>query len=263
MFQIPDMSTRLFMPEIMDDFNGPEDKLYRTLDQFKTVNYMFSRIRVLVKRYLAPHMALQGKREIVCADVGAGGGDFALWFTTFCRARGIKVKMLCIDHDPRVVRYARRNCQGHDDIVIYEASAFSVDAIDTPIDYILSNHFLHHIDSREIPDLLKKMHDSARCGFLINDLARSRLAYLGFTLFCRAFLGSTLSCHDGRLSIRKGFLKDEMAGLVDAASLSTPVSIGTMHPGRIYLCCLKHSTAAHEGFRPQTSGTDVKSMKSR
>jgi 2-polyprenyl-3-methyl-5-hydroxy-6-metoxy-1,4-benzoquinol methylase len=239
MFQIPDMSTRLFMPELMDDTTGPEDELFRTLGQFRTVNRLFSRIRTLVKRYLVPHMAKQGNREIVCADIGAGGGDFAIWFTKFCRGRGIRVKMLCIDHDPRVVRYAQRKCRGHDDIVIYKASAFSVDTINGPIDYILSNHFLHHIGTDEIPDLLKKMHDTARCGFFINDLARSRAAYMGFTLFCRVFFRSRMSCHDGRLSIRKGFLKNEMAGLVDAASLSTPVTIGTMHPGRIYLCCLK------------------------
>jgi 2-polyprenyl-3-methyl-5-hydroxy-6-metoxy-1,4-benzoquinol methylase len=239
MFQIPDMTSRLFMPEIMDDPAGPEDELFRTLSQFRTVNRLFSRIRTLVKRYLVPHMAKQGNREIVCADIGAGGGDFALWFTTFCRSRGIRVKMLCIDHDPRVVRYARQNCQGHDDIVIYEASAFSIDTINGPIDYILSNHFLHHIDTGEIPGLLKKIHDTAQCGFFINDLRRSTLSYIGFTLFCRVFFRSRLSCHDGRLSIRKGFLKHEMTGLVEAASLPTSVFIGTMHPGRIYLCCLK------------------------
>jgi 2-polyprenyl-3-methyl-5-hydroxy-6-metoxy-1,4-benzoquinol methylase len=239
MFQIPDMSSRLFMPELMDDLSGPEDELFSTLGQFVTVNFLFSRIRTLVKRYLAPHMKKQGNRELVCADVGAGGCDFALWFTKFCRKKGIRVKMLCIDHDPRIVRYARQKCQGHDDIGIYEASAFSIDAINGPIDYVLSNHFLHHIDSPEIPGLLKKFHDTARCGFFINDLSRSRQAYLGFTLFCRVFFRNRMSCHDGRLSIRKGFRKNEMAGLVDAANLSSPVFIGTMHPGRIYLLCLK------------------------
>jgi hypothetical protein len=127
---------------------------------------------------------------------------------------------------------------------MYEAQASSVDTIKGPIDYILSNHFLHHIDTNEIPDLLKKMHDTARCGFFINDLARSTSAYIGFTLFCSVFFRSKMSCHDGRLSIRKGFLKNEMTGLVDAASLPTPVTIGTMHPGRIYLYCLKDHTVS-------------------
>jgi 2-polyprenyl-3-methyl-5-hydroxy-6-metoxy-1,4-benzoquinol methylase len=245
MFQIPDMSTRFFMPEIMDDINEPQEELFRTLGQFRTVNFLFSRVRVLVKRYLLPHMTLQGNREIVCADIGAGGGDFALWFTKVCRKKGIRVKMLCIDHDPRVVRYARQKCAGHDDIVIHEASAFSVDTINGPIDYIFSNHFLHHIASEKIPGLLKKFHDSARCGFLVNDLSRSRLAYIGFTLFCQVFFRSRMSCHDGRLSIRKGFLGDEMTAMVDSANLSTPVFIGTMHPGRIFLTCLKDPPEVH------------------
>jgi hypothetical protein len=248
MFQIPDMSTRLYMPELMDDLNGPEDELFRTLRQFRTVNRLFSRTRTLVKRYLVPHMEQQGNREIVVADIGAGGCDFALWFTRFCRKRGIRARVLCIDNDPRAVRFAREVCRGHNDIAVYKASAFSVDTIDGPIDYIVSNHFLHHIRSGEIPGLLRTIHDTARYGFLINDLARSRAAYAGFTLFCRVFFRNRLSCHDGGLSIRKGFLKNEMADLAVASSLSTPVAIGTMHPGRIFLCCLKQQAAVQRGL---------------
>jgi SAM-dependent methyltransferase len=257
MFQIPDMSTRLFRPELMDDTGGPEDELFRTLRQFRTVNRLFSRYRTLVKRYLVPHMKRQGNREIVVADIGAGGCDFALWFTRFCRARGIGVKVLCIDNDPRAVRFAREACRGHDNIAVNEASAFSIDTIDGPIDYIFSNHFLHHIGPGEIPGLLRTIHDRALCGFLISDLARSRAAYAGFTLFCNIFFRTRQSCHDGRLSIRKGFLKNEMADLVAASFLSAPVTIGTMHPGRIFLWCVKQKAVTQRG--PQAENGKMES----
>jgi SAM-dependent methyltransferase len=240
MIQIPDMSVRFFEPEIMDNITGPEDELFGTLRQFVTVNRLFSRTRTIVKQYLIPRMAALGDREIVVADLGAGGCDFALWFTRILRRRGIKVRMLCIDHDPRVVRYAKNACKSHNDIEIIEASAFSIDTINGPIDYIFSNHFLHHIESSEIPGLLAKIHTTARRGFLISDLARSAAAYVGFTTFCRVFFRSNLSCHDGRLSIRKGFLKDELAGIVAQASLGVPVAIRTMHPGRIFFFWFKN-----------------------
>jgi SAM-dependent methyltransferase len=243
MFQIPDMSSRLFVPERMDDTAGPEEDLFRTLRDFRIVNLLFSRTGTLVKRYLIPHMLRQGARNLVVADVGSGGCDFALWFTRLCRRGGITIRVLCIDNDPRAIAFCRRGSRGHEDITIHEASAFSIDEINGPIDYIFSNHFLHHIESALIPGLMRKFHDTARCGFLINDLARSVPAYVGFSLFSLAFLHSGLSRHDGKLSIRKGFIEQELADLATQAALSTPFSVGTLHPARVFLCCLKDTAA--------------------
>jgi hypothetical protein len=242
MFQIPDMSNRFFASELMDDIHGSQEDLFRTLSQFRAINALFSRSRTLVKRYLFPHMLRQGDRHIVCADLGAGGADFALWFTRWCRGKGLRVKMLCVDHDPRVVRFAQEACSGHDDIAVVEASAESIGVINGPIDYIFCNHFLHHIESGKIPGLLKTIHDTARCGFLLNDLARSKAAYAGFGSFCRVFFRSTMSCRDGLLSIRKGFTKREIAGLAAQAAFSTPFVAGTLHPARVFLYCLKETT---------------------
>lgn len=237
------MTARLSEPEQMDDMAGAEDELFSTLRDFRIVNLLFSRTGALVKRYLIPHMLRQGPRELVVADLGAGGCDFALWFTGLCRRRGLVVRMVCIDNDPRAVAYSRMACSGRNAISVYEASAFSIDEIPGPIDYIFSNHFLHHIGSPDIPWLLRKIHDTARCGFLINDLARSVPAYLGFSLFAMLFLHAGLSRHDGRLSIRKGFLKQELADLTAQASFSTRFTVGTMRPGRVFLCCLKETAA--------------------
>lgn len=239
MFLIPDMSQRVFLPEIMDDPLGADGILFKTLREFRTINHLFSRTRTLVKRYLIPSMLRQGKREIVIADIGAGGGDFALWITGYCRSKGIRLKALCVDNDPRVVRFARDACKGRDDIAVIEASAFSLDTIEGPIDYFFTNHFLHHIPTVEIPGLLKMFYDRARVGVLINDLARSTLAYVGFTLFCFAFFRSYMSRVDGLLSIRKGFLKKDLTDLVSRASLASPVTVGMLHPGRVFLYCQK------------------------
>ncbi len=247
MFQIPDMSARRFVPEHMDDTAGSEEELIRTLRDFRIVNLLFSRTRTLVKRYLLPHMLKQGGRELVVADLGAGGCDFALWFTGLCRRSGLDVRVLCIDNDPRAVAYCRRAVRGRSNITVREASASSIDEMGGPIDYVFSNHFLHHIKSSEIPGLIKKIHDVSRCGFLINDLARSAPAYAGFTLFSLAFLHGGLSRHDGRLSIRKGFLKQELADLATRACFSTPFTVGTLHPGRVFLCCLKETALPQPG----------------
>jgi hypothetical protein len=243
MFQIPDMTARLSEPEQMDDMAGAEDDLFSTLRDFRIVNLLFSRTGALVKRYLIPHMLRQGGRELIVADLGAGGCDFALWFTGLCRRKGLAVRMVCIDNDPRAVAYSRTACNGRSEISICEASAFSIGEIPGPIDYVFSNHFLHHIGSPDIPRLLKIIHDTARCGFLINDLARSVPAYVGFSLFAMIFLHAGLSRHDGRLSIRKGFLKQELADLVARASFSTRFTVGSMRPGRVFLCCLKETAA--------------------
>ncbi len=233
------MTSRLFVPELMDDLAGSEDELIRTLRDFRILNRLFSRTGTLVKRYLIPHMRMQGAREIVVADLGAGGCDFALWLTGLCRRERLSVRVLCIDSDARAVAFGRRVCRGRGNIEVRLGSAYSIDTNNEPIDYIVANHFLHHVETPNIPLLLKKIHGTARCGFLINDLARSAPAYFGFSLFCLAFLRRGLASGDGKLSIRKGFLSEEMSAFASKASLPEPFIVGSLHPGRVFLYSVK------------------------
>jgi 2-polyprenyl-3-methyl-5-hydroxy-6-metoxy-1,4-benzoquinol methylase len=237
--RFPDFSTRSDQNEIMDGGDIDPKTAQRTLAQFKLINFLLSRSRKLMKAILIPHMLQAGGKKLTLLDIGAGGGDIALWFANLCRAHAIDIKILCLDHDPQVVEFASKRLHHCKCVSVRHGSAHEIEALDETIDYIFANHFLHHLSSREIPQFIEKVYTKARRGFLINDLVRSRLAYLGFTLLAGIFFHGSYHLHDGRLSIRKGFRLPELKEMVAQLNFADCVKVGYRIPARVYLYCFK------------------------
>ena len=98
-----------------------------------------------------------------------------------------------------------------------------------------ANHFLHHLPPDVIPPLLRAVHRQAKRGFLLNDLRRSRFSYAAYTLFGIFFLHRSFTFHDGRLSIRRGFLEKEVQHWIKNLGLENQIQCSTYIPGRIVL----------------------------
>ncbi len=96
---------------------------------------------------------------------------------------------------------------------------------------IISNHTLHHLPYPDVRRAVELCLNSARHGFLLNDLRRSFWAYVGYTIFAGLFVRGSLAYTDGRTSIRRGFTRAELERELDGLN----VRIGLASPARIYL----------------------------
>ena len=218
--------------ELMDDPAADEELLLATVRQFGPINRLLSRSRSLIRRYILRDARRRGLSSFTVLDLGAGGGDIADWLVTAARRRGQYVRVICLDSDPRIAAYARRRLGGNPELEILEASAEELPRFG-PVDYIFANHFLHHLDEEEILMLLPLLREQARCGFLLNDLRRSRLSYLGYTLLAAIFFRGSFAFYDGRLSIRRGFLRGELERLLCRAGLPAEGRVRSLFPGRL------------------------------
>lgn len=236
---LTDFSIRSHQSEMMGNSKVDDKRVYRTLSQFKIINLLFSRSRKLMKDILIPHMLQAGKTKIALLDIGAGGGDIAIWFSRLCRSRGIDIEILCLDSDPKVVKYARKKCRHVNNVTVRLGLVDDIEALDMNVDYIFANHLLHHLRDQDIHRFLKRVYKNARRGFLINDLVRSPLAYLGFTLFAGGFLHGSYHFHDGRISIKKGFKPQEIEEVIVKSELTGIVKLGQLIPARAFVYCLK------------------------
>jgi 2-polyprenyl-3-methyl-5-hydroxy-6-metoxy-1,4-benzoquinol methylase len=236
---LPDFNRRYFAPELMDDPNGSETALFSALRQFSVVNRLFSRTRAAFRRHIFPDIRARGLREVTVLDGGAGGGDFILWCSRFLQRSGISARIIGLDIDPRVVRFLRSRCGETPGIEIIEGSVLDIAAVPGPIDYVFSNHLLHHFEDQQIPPLLAEVFATARCGVLINDLARGPGAYLGFMCFAGIFMPGGFTLQDGLLSIRKGFTKAELRKYARAAGLGAKTRILSSGPGHLLLVALQ------------------------
>lgn len=228
---------RSTQPELMDDHGGSTTPLFRTLDQFSIINALFSRNRFLAKTLIIPHMRRQQGRSkpfSIC-DLGSGGCDFALWLSAYLADRSIPARIYCVDNDPRVVEFARNRCHGNDNIVVVNESALRFTDAGICPDYVFANHLLHHLPDEELVALLGLVHRSARLGYVLNDLVRSKRSYVLFMLFASLVLRNGYARSDGLRSIEKGFTTSELESFVNRAEIAPPPRLERFFPGRIVL----------------------------
>ncbi len=187
----------------MDRPDSDPQLLERTLDQFSWINPLLSASRRLIRRYIFSDLdRTAGPATLL--DVGAGGCDTALWLVKQRPA----LRVTCLDHDPRVVAYARRRCAGEPRVEVLLGSAEELGG--EPYDYVFAGHFLHHLPETKILPVLNRMLRCARRVLLVNDLLRSRAAYSAYAALAVLFLHGSFAAYDGKLSIRKGFLPEEL-----------------------------------------------------
>jgi 2-polyprenyl-3-methyl-5-hydroxy-6-metoxy-1,4-benzoquinol methylase len=223
----------------MDDLTTSNAGLVRALNDFKIINRLISRTRGLLLGELLPHMRRQASRPVSVLDVGSGGCDIGLWLARVCRREGLAVRIICLDSDPRAIAYARTVCADTPSITVVQANALDIESAVGPVDYIIANHFLHHIDDEHIPGLLAALDRAARHGFLVTDLRRSWWAFVGFTLVASLLWPRGFTCHDGRVSICRGFLESELRAFVEQAGLTASTRVWRRFPARICVSTLR------------------------
>lgn len=218
--------------ELMDDPDADEELLLETVRQFGPINRLLSRSRSLIRRHILADVERRGLTSFTVLDLGAGGCDIAEWLVGAATRRGKAARVLCLDSDPRIVAYARRRVGTNPHLQVLEAPAEALSRLG-PVDYIFANHFLHHLDDREIMRLLPLIREQARYGFVLNDLRRSRLSYLGYTVLSGIFFRGSFAFYDGRLSIRRGFLRGELEELLRRAGMLRESEVNSLFPGRL------------------------------
>ena len=157
----PDLRERYDGPELMDLPDVSEKKLMNTLRQFYLLNILFTRSRRLIKKYILADMLQSPGKIHEFLDLGAGGCDIAIWVLKRCRNLGLNVRITCLDHDPRIVKYARQKCRAYGEIRVIEASAAELETL-APSDYIFANHLLHHLPSWQWHALIDALSRQAR-----------------------------------------------------------------------------------------------------
>lgn len=213
--------------ELMDLPGSDVKQLYRTLDQFRGINSLFSRVRPLLRQTLLADM--QPGRQYHLVDLGAGACDIPIWLLQQAEKRGLRLRITAVDADPRVVTYARERHGQLQGLKIIEANALDLDAL-APFSYLFANHFLHHLPDEVLPKLVSDADRLCERGFIFSDLKRSPWSYLGFSLVAHIYRNS-FAREDGLLSIRKGFVADDFRQI----SGETRTRIKRSFPGRVQM----------------------------
>jgi ubiquinone/menaquinone biosynthesis C-methylase UbiE len=206
--------------ERMDEPDQDPAELGRSLVDLQHVNRWLGGYRVVL-HHLGQLVARHPRAEYRVLDVATGSADIPLKVAAWARSRGIRMHIVATDNHPTTLDFARRNTAGDADVRVEPADALHLPYDDDAFDFAICSTALHHFDARaDLLRVLGEMNRVARIGGIINDLRRSRPAYVGARLLAMTFWRThPVTAHDGPLSVRRAFTRAELADLARAAAL--------------------------------------------
>jgi 2-polyprenyl-3-methyl-5-hydroxy-6-metoxy-1,4-benzoquinol methylase len=205
---MPSFSKRNANSELMDDFNMPQAELDINLLELEIINRWLGGYSVSFTGLSV--LPLPRDKEIIVVDIGCGGGDGMISMQQFLQKRGINAKMIGVDANPKVLDYARKRCKNHPDFH-WECMPFQ-NLTGLNADVFHCSLFAHHFYGDDLNALARLMATS-RIGFVVNDLHRNWLAYHSISILTQLFSKSYLIRNDARLSVSKGFKREELSRL--------------------------------------------------
>ncbi len=158
-------------------------------------------------------------------DVGTGGADIPVALLARAARGDRPLRIVGLDNRPEVLAAAAladRAVTQTDGLTLQVGDGRSLPFPDDAFDVVHASLVLHHLDGDDSIALLGEMARVGRLGIVINDLHRSRLAWLGAWLIGHVLTGNRFTRHDAPLSVRRAYRVDEALELVRRSGL-TPV----------------------------------------
>jgi ubiquinone/menaquinone biosynthesis C-methylase UbiE len=214
---------RVHHREILDDPVEDVGEYEHALAQIADVNRFLGGERAL-RMSLA---ALLGESDPVrVLDVGAGNGEVALGVARWAEARGRHWTVTGIDLSAEASAVAGRRVRtaalgGR--VAVLRADGLRLPFGDKTFDAAYTVLTLHHFDDDAAVALLREMARVVRRLVIVNDLHRSRAAWLGArALAVSVWKDNRLTRNDGPLSVLRAYKPVELLALAERAGLKRP-----------------------------------------
>ena len=212
---MPNFNFRSKEEELLDQPNIPQAALFQNLKELNTIN-----------KLLGGHDAtLIGLKKLMTdksktyyiIDFACGGGDTLKAIARWARNNGFRVKLMGFDLLEDAIEFAKNESRGYD--IEWRVGDFNT--MDLPkCDISICSLVCHHFYDEQLEGFLLKMKQSATIAVLVNDLDRHPIAFYGIALLTQLFSKSQLVKNDAKLSVLKGFKKNEWHTLLQKLQFS-------------------------------------------
>ena len=214
-------------PELMDQPHVEEGELATDLRNLAWINRLLGGIAV-IRAHLPGEVRGQGSgvrgqgvgskspltprpSPLTVLDMATGGGDIPRWLA---RRR---VELIAGDLHPQMLQLARMWSAGLP-IRFIRCDARRLPFRDRSVDVVLCSLMLHHLTEADAVQALRELGRVARRRLIVNDLRRSRVAYVLIWLITRVSRNRLTRC-DSPASVERAFTPAELESLARAAGL--------------------------------------------
>lgn len=164
-------------------------------------------------------------------DVGYGQGDMLRRIARWAVRRGQRVELVGIDLNAKSAASARAATPP--DLVIDWRTGDYAELAGEHWDIVLSSLVAHHMSHGERAAFLTFMEAEAAIGWMVNDLHRHRLAYLGYPWLARIMRVHRIVRADGQLSIARSFRAGEWRAMLKRSGVGRDARIVRRFPFRL------------------------------
>lgn len=210
---------RRLRAELLDLDNISFEEARKSLKDVRRVNKYLSGYRVLLRyagQFLRDH---KENRPFTILDLATGSGDQPVALAKLARKFKVPVKITAIDINCKMLKCARIITDPFPEIALVQCDILSLPFCSDSFDMVVNSLSLHHFTRKNAVKILRAMLSLSRCGFIINDLHRSRVAYISIFLLTRLFTKNRLTRHDAPVSVMNAFTLEEMRALAQEAGV--------------------------------------------
>ena len=210
---------RRLRAELLDLDNISFEEARKSLKDVRRVNKYLSGYRVLLRyagQFLRDH---KENRPFTILDLATGSGDQPVALAKLARNFKVPVKITAIDINCKMLKCARIITDPFPEIALVQCDILSLPFCSDSFDMVVNSLSLHHFTRKNAVKILHAMLSLSRCGFIINDLRRSRVAYISIFLLTRLFTKNRLTRHDAPVSVMNAFTSEEIRALAQEAGV--------------------------------------------
>ncbi|MBX9852429.1 MAG: methyltransferase domain-containing protein [Cytophagaceae bacterium] len=209
--------------EIMDDLDCKGEVVVQTLRELEFINEWLGGNNVTLGALKKCVQQIDGEnltKPLHISDLGCGSGDMLKLIAKKARRENYKVELTGVDANPFIIDYAKKHSEKFPEIKYIDANVFSEKFKNEKFDIVNCTLFCHHFTNQELTDLLSQLRKQCRHAVIINDLHRHWLAYHSIKFLTQLFSKSAMVKNDAKLSVLRGFTKDELKKIIQDTGFS-------------------------------------------
>jgi 2-polyprenyl-3-methyl-5-hydroxy-6-metoxy-1,4-benzoquinol methylase len=216
---MPDFSNRSSEKEILDRDDIPFEDIKQNMRELDFINTHLGGHKITIQGIKTFLLQLNqpSTKELIICEIGCGGGDNLRVIRNWCGKQNISVQLIGVDLNPHCIAYARARKENKG--IEFIVSDYSIVQFQQKPDIIFSSLFCHHFTTDSLVQQFQWMKEHARLGFFINDLQRHWLAYYSISILTKLFSKSYLVKNDARLSVLRGFHRQELEALLHQSQI--------------------------------------------
>jgi len=214
MFKAPPRNLR---PELLDLDEAPFEEVMDSLRDVQRVNRYLSGYRVLlhhIGRFFDRHPSGQ---PLHILDAATGSADQPIAVVRYARKRGIPVRVTAIDINRKMLRFAQEEARDFPEIRFIQCDVLNLPFKENSFDVVVNSLALHHFSREHAVAMLAGFSKLARRGVIINDLHRSRVAFVSIYILTRLMTQNRLTRYDAPVSVMNAFTPGEMRAMAQEA----------------------------------------------